>query len=609
MAKSSAGSTPSQLLLPGDTLESNYYTYFFSDIISQLEITPLLNKDFWSRTVLVPSQQSQCVRHAVLALGATHWQYAAPNQAPPASLDRFILKHYNEAISKLTGDQGSPPDMPTVLTCCILFVLLESLRGDFDEAVRHLESGIRILANHAPKTYLPNRDYQELATLFHAISSQVAIFAQDRVFPDVTHLLMPTKKQKRLEGEFRNLDEAEDVMNKFDDMVNHISWDLEQQWEDENSECNTQWQILSENIQTWQCQFEMLVSRLIKSQKRELIDWEKILNLRIQHKLWELLIAEETDEHEGTQAQLDPAECNTLLDQLEQIWCNPTRPRFGLKIDLIAAFFQLYVYCTDDTKITMHLSNPLSVTMAILSYGVPAASCAAPRPKAVVYRGPASSPGCPEGVGQLLESSPSKFEVVYAGPNEPIDVAEALKGAVVYAHGGGPNWRKAYRSTKKYEKAIQEFVSSGGHYLGFCLGAYLAGPKNGYSLLPKGVDTYDEIERHGTQVDNEADTVIQIDWTFQSGTTEKKRWMYFQDGVVVRGMDDSKGKVIGRYSSNGDVAASITPYGKGWVGLVGPHPEADESWYEDAEITNPEGIRMDIGHDFVEATIHAGKHS
>ncbi|KAF5665556.1 hypothetical protein FDENT_12575 [Fusarium denticulatum] len=339
--------TPTLPLLPGDTLESNYYVYFFSDIINQLEITPYLNREFWNRNILVPSQNSECVRHAVLALGATHWQYSVRNELSATSLDRFVLRHYNEAISKLTSNQESPPDMPTVLTCCILFVILGSLRGDFGEAIRHLESGTRILTNHVPKSYLPNRDFQELAAIFHAIASQVAIFSPERVFPDVTHLLMPAaKKQKRIEGEFRNLDEAEDVMNKFDDMVNHISWDLDQEWENEESECNTQWSILRENVQTWQCQFEILVNKL--SAGKEPIDSEKVLNLRIQHKLWELLIEEESSVDEDVEAHLDPAECNILLDQLEKLWCNPSRPRFGLKIDLTAALFQLYVYCTDE---------------------------------------------------------------------------------------------------------------------------------------------------------------------------------------------------------------------------------------------------------------------
>ncbi|KAL6916977.1 hypothetical protein FSST1_008472 [Fusarium sambucinum] len=251
----------------------------------------------------------------------------------------------------------------------------------------------------------------------------------------------------------------------------------------------------------------------------------------------------------------------------------------------------------------MRFDHLLSTTMAALS----SAMCTV-RPKAVVYRGPASSPGCPEAIGHLLESSSYHFMVIYAGPKEQVDVTdETLQGATIYAHGGGPNWEKAYRQTKKYQKTIQKFVSNGGHYMGFCLGAYLAGPNDGYDLLPRGVETDQEIERRRAQVKDEDDTVIQVDWTFSSGRTDKQRWLYFQDGVVIKGLNEkTPGHVIGRYSSNGDVAASVTPYGKGWVGLVGPHPEADKTWYEDAEIENPEGIRYDIGHDFIQETLNGG---
>ncbi|KAM0350485.1 hypothetical protein ACHAPU_002964 [Fusarium lateritium] len=265
-------------------------------------------------------------------------------QSPSVTLDRFILGHYNEAISKLKFTQESKPDTSTILTCCILFVILESLRGDFSEAMRHLESGIRILANHTPKTYLPNRDVQELAAIFHAIGSQVAIFSEGRIFPDVTHLLLPEKTQKRPTAEFRDLDEAEDVMNKFDDYVSHISWDLDQDWEDEESECNAKWQVLEQDVRDWERQFEALVDKLISTGQP--VDQEKLLNLRIQHKLWQLLIHNESTDDEA-ETGLDSAECNILLDQLEQLWCNPTRPRFGLKIDLTAALYQLYVYCSD----------------------------------------------------------------------------------------------------------------------------------------------------------------------------------------------------------------------------------------------------------------------
>jgi hypothetical protein len=92
------------------------------------------------------------------------------------------------------------------------------------------------------------------------------------------------------------------------------------------------------------------------------------------------------------------------------------------------------------------------------------------------------------------------------------------------------------------------------------------------------------MEQPGAQVNDTRDTVIQVNWDFQTGPKkgqkEDGRWLYFQDGAVIKLSESSKADalVLGRFSSNGDIAASVTPFEKGWVGLVGPHPEADESW-------------------------------
>ncbi len=221
----------------------------------------------------------------------------------------------------------------------------------------------------------------------------------------------------------------------------------------------------------------------------------------------------------------------------------------------------------------------LTVIMACLT---PIDANACERPRALVYRGPAACSGCPESVGHLLKTSPYNFQVTYVGPHEKVDVSEeTLKGVTVYAHPGGPDLDDAWSRTKQYKKAIRDFVSSGGHYMGFCLGAYLAGETPGYGLLPTGADTDTEISQHNAQVKNEDDTVIQIDWDFVNGRSIKGRWAYFQDGVVIKGLkDDGKHgqRIIGRYSKNGDVAAAVVPFGRGWVGLVGPHPEATQDW-------------------------------
>lgn len=54
---------------------------------------------------------------------------------------------------------------------------------------------------------------------------------------------------------------------------------------------------------------------------------------------------------------------------------------------------------------------------------------------------------------------------------------------------------------------------------------------------------------------------------------------------------------------NHDIAAATYRYGKGRVGLVGPDPEADESWNCQCRLTNPTGIRPHMACDLIDATM------
>lgn len=141
----------------------------------------------------------------------------------------------------------------------------------------------------------------------------------------------------------------------------------------------------------------------------------------------------------------------------------------------------------------------------------------------------------------------------------------------------------AWAETRAFAPAIRRFVSRGGRYVGFCLGAYLAGHTPGFGLLPRGADTDAENDQAGAQVTTAADAIVQVDWRFatgpQAGRTAAGRWLYFQEGAVIRGLRESETAIVlGRYSQGGRVAASLTKYGEGWVGLVGPHPEATLAW-------------------------------
>jgi glutamine amidotransferase-like uncharacterized protein len=216
------------------------------------------------------------------------------------------------------------------------------------------------------------------------------------------------------------------------------------------------------------------------------------------------------------------------------------------------------------------------------------------RPLALVYRGPAGCPGCSEAVADLLHSSHWHFEVRYVGPNERlIFSAEILQGAALYAQpGGSGELSQAYRQVKRYAHIIRSYVASGGRYLGICMGGYLAGRTPGFQLLPGDTDQF--IASRRASVRTEADTIVNVYWRGQL------RPMYFQDGPFFLLDRGAAGVNVLATYTNGKIAALVAPYGKGTVGVSGPHPEATAAWYTTANLVNPEGINVAPGHDLID---------
>lgn len=199
--------------------------------------------------------------------------------------------------------------------------------------------------------------------------------------------------------------------------------------------------------------------------------------------------------------------------------------------------------------------------------------------------------GCPESLAAMLEDTPGyNISVTYVGPDQDTRLSDdLLNSADIFAYPGGPDLDGAWESLKPHAQSMRNFVSRGGRYIGMCLGAFLGGAGTdfavgeGFDLLPGHVETGEETDRDGAQVtDPDKDIVTDVDYTWGSGSkagqTVKNRDMYFQDGAVIGLPEKSSAKILGRYSSNGDIAISVSPYVKGFVGFFGVHLEADQSW-------------------------------
>jgi len=131
---------------------------------------------------------------------------------------------------------------------------------------------------------------------------------------------------------------------------------------------------------------------------------------------------------------------------------------------------------------------------------------------------------------------------------------------------------------------IQKWVSKGKKYLGICMGSYFAG-KYYFNLLP-GFKVPQYITRKKSDIKTCSPTVINLKWKGEN------KDMYFWDGAAFIPKKETNKKDIDVFAEykNGDIAAMIYPYGHGSVGVIGPHPEAEKSWFWDnRRIINQKG--------------------
>lgn len=195
-------------------------------------------------------------------------------------------------------------------------------------------------------------------------------------------------------------------------------------------------------------------------------------------------------------------------------------------------------------------------------------------PVALVYRGPASCPGCSEAAADMLKTSKHRFTIRYIGPDETTKFTPtAFQNVTMYVQPGGDTSvakaNKLLGGTAK--KLIKQFVKQGGKYLGICQGAYLAGTNPGMRLLGK-ADTAQFIKSKNASIKSTKDTIVAVKWL------KKTRKVFFQDGPYFKTSKNKHEKVLARYENNLP-AALVTRYGKGSVAVIGPHPEAPASWY------------------------------
>ena len=118
---------------------------------------------------------------------------------------------------------------------------------------------------------------------------------------------------------------------------------------------------------------------------------------------------------------------------------------------------------------------------------------------------------------------------------------------------------------------IQNFVERGGKYLGICMGSYWAG-SNYFNLITPEPVQY--IKQKNALTKRSYGTVLPVIWE------DKNEHMFFYDGCTFEGNMENA-TIISTYDDHdGPTYHWPAAIIENNVGVIGPHPESNEYWYD-----------------------------
>jgi glutamine amidotransferase-like uncharacterized protein len=228
------------------------------------------------------------------------------------------------------------------------------------------------------------------------------------------------------------------------------------------------------------------------------------------------------------------------------------------------------------------LARILFLALLLLEASVHAAP---EKPLALIFRGPTICDGCETVLQTVMEKR--GYETRYVGVGETTPAL--LATADVYLVGGGEDVQDlAHGWSESERQALRAWIHAGGRYFGACLGAYWAsnwgGEMPGFvslDIVPFTVWAHDK---------DKSDKILPVLWG------GKSRYVYFQDGPAFAASPERPGRDAKVYATyfGGSVAAFLSRFGQGKVAVTGVHVEADQSWYDDANLVDPDGLDDDL---------------
>ncbi|GAK52695.1 hypothetical protein U14_03950 [Candidatus Moduliflexus flocculans] len=193
---------------------------------------------------------------------------------------------------------------------------------------------------------------------------------------------------------------------------------------------------------------------------------------------------------------------------------------------------------------------------------------------ALIYNGEVAAEDAPEAAAAIAEQAGLPVRFV----SDIAELPSLLEQAAVFIIGGTEDDLRPLKAafTPEVTAAFETYLRNGGRYLGFCGGGYIA--STGWEEEDGFVEMLGIIPAEsGDFSENDDPQIVPIRWR---GETYP---MYFQASPTFELTETSEKVEVFAYYENGEIAGLMSSYGSGKVAVCGPHPEARESWSDDAE--------------------------
>lgn len=310
--------------------------------------------EFWDHYIVPLTIASEPVRYASIAVAAAHelflFRSAVPdNFAQTAQLQYITIQQYNKAIGyiKTLNTVETSCDIQCILTCCLLFVCLESMSGRYSESIRHFKAGTQLLANSQTKNDADElKMTDEIADMFARFGIGISIFMEEVIMPRRPSDGGLLQIDPGPGVPFSSLDEASLSLRRIDVHYIHLMFSQNDPvCEPTPAERDRAFDLLEDRLTVWNSRFDATVEAL-RSGFLSDADHEQIMQMRLTQRLWQLFVPYETT----CQPMLASKSFLAFLDEAENLakpFIAAKCPTFAVEGDLVSGLSLVTSLATD----------------------------------------------------------------------------------------------------------------------------------------------------------------------------------------------------------------------------------------------------------------------